>query len=226
MKYKNIKQAEFVTRKNRFVAEIRLDGNIHSCHVKNTGRLKELLVAGAMVFVEETDNPERKTRYSLIAVEKKDGVVNIDSQAPNKVFYEWVSKGGFGKDVTLIKPETVYGNSRFDCYIEVGSRRIFVEVKGVTLENDGRALFPDAPTERGVKHLLELCECVKNGFEAYIVFVIQMKGVHIFSPNRNMHREFAEALEKCSRCGVNILCVDCNVTPDSLEISQSIDYEL
>lgn len=226
MKYKNIRKAEFVIRKNRFIAEIKLDGNVYSCHVKNTGRLKELLVPGAEVFVEETDNAERKTRYSLIAVKKQNEIVNIDSQAPNKVFYEWVREGGFCENVTFIKPEKTYGNSRFDCYIEAEERKIFVEVKGVTLESDGTALFPDAPTERGVKHLRELCECVKEGYEAYIVFVVQMKGVHTFSPNTQTHKEFGEALAECEKNGVNILCVDCVVTPDSLRISKKIDVKL
>lgn len=226
MKYKNIRKAEFVSRKNRFIAEIKLDGNIYSCHVKNTGRLKELLVPGAEVFVEETDNKERKTRYSLISVKKGKEVVNIDSQAPNKVFYEWVKNGGFCEGAVLIKPEKTFGNSRFDCYIETEKDKIFVEVKGVTLEKNGTALFPDAPTERGVKHLRELCECVREGYKAYIVFVVQMKGVHSFSPNIETHKEFADALAECKEKGVNILCVDCDVTPDTLRISNKIEVKL
>lgn len=226
MRYFNIREALFVNRINRFTANIEIDGKIELCHVKNTGRLKELLVNGATCFVEENDKAGRKTKYSLIAVQKGECVVNIDSQAPNKVFYEWVKDGCFCDEVTLIKPEKTFGNSRFDCYIETKKRRIFVEVKGVTLEKCGTALFPDAPTERGVKHLRELCECVKQGYEAYIIFVVQMKGVESFSPNRETHAEFADALCECREGGVNILCVDCEVTPDTLKISRKIDVKL
>ncbi len=226
MKYDNIMSAVFVSRKNRFTAEIKIDGAIELCHVKNTGRLRELLVPEAKVFVQHHDSTERKTKYSLVAVQKGNEVVNIDSQAPNKVFYEWAKSGGFVDGITLIRPETTFGNSRFDCYIEAGMRKIFVEVKGVTLERAGVALFPDAPTERGVKHLRELCECVKQGYEAYIVFVVQMKGVHSFSPNRDTHKEFAGCLEECQRSGVSIVCVDCMVTPETLEISQKIKVVL
>ena len=226
MKYENIKQAVFVNRINRFTANIEIDGSLQLCHVKNTGRLRELLISGTECFVQVHDNPERKTKYSLIAVKKGNEVVNIDSQAPNKVFYEWVKKGGFCDGVTMIKPEKTFGNSRFDCYIETGDRKIFVEVKGVTLEQDGEALFPDAPTERGVKHLNELCECVKEGYEAYIVFVVQMKGVNSFSPNRKTHKEFADALVMCKEKGVNVICVDCNVTEQTLEIADKLQVIL
>lgn len=223
MTYNNIKQALFINRINRFVAEIDIDGKRELCHVKNTGRLRELLVKDAKVYVEEHDSAERKTKFSLVAVQKGERVVNIDSQAPNKVFCEWAQNGGFLDGVTLIKPETTFGNSRFDCYIETDKgEKAFVEVKGVTLEDGGVAMFPDAPTERGVKHLKELCRCIDEGYLAYIVFVIKMKGVHTFTPNRKTHIEFAQALEKCQKKGVNIVCVDCNVTPDSLEISERI----
>ena len=226
MKYDNIRSAVFVNRINRFTANIEIDGEVSLCHVKNTGRLRELLLSGTECFVQVHDNPERKTKYSLIAVKKANEVVNIDSQAPNKVFYEWARSGGFLDGVTLIKPEKTFGNSRFDCYIERADEKIFVEVKGVTLEKEGVALFPDAPTERGVKHLRELCECVKNGYKAYIVFVVQMKGVHSFSPNEETHKEFTEALRECRKSGVNIICVDCHVTPDSLGISKEIEVKL
>ena len=219
-------KAKFLSRPNRFIALVELDGETVTVHVKNTGRLKELLTYGVTCFVQETDNSERKTRYSLIAVQKGEDVVNVDSQAPNKVFYEWAKSGAFIDGISLIRPEKTYGNSRFDCYIEAGNRKIFIEVKGVTLEKEGVALFPDAPTERGVKHLKELCECVKNGYEAYIVFVVQMKGVHTFSPNRETHPKFADALCECEKNGVNILCVDCNVTPETLEISNEITIKL
>ena len=226
MKYDRIMTAEFVRRINRFTAEIKIDGTPEICHVKNTGRLGELLVPGARAFVQQSDKEDRKTKYSLVGVVKDGRVVNTDSQAPNKVFYEWVKKGGFVDGVTLIKPEKTFGDSRFDCYIEAQERKIFVEVKGVTLEKDGIALFPDAPTERGVKHLRGLCECVRQGFEAYIVFVVQMKGVRGFAPNKETHREFAKSLLECSTCGVNILCLDCDVTENTLEISEEIPVDL
>ncbi|MBQ8758778.1 MAG: DNA/RNA nuclease SfsA [Clostridia bacterium] len=226
MKYDNMRNAVFVSRKNSFVSQIEIDGKEVLCHVKNTGRLRELLVKGAEIYVQEHDSSQRKTKYSLIAVKKEKELVNIDSQAPNKVFYEWVKNGGFCDNVTFIKPETTYGSSRFDCYIEAGDRRIFAEIKGVTLEKNGTAMFPDAPTERGLKHLRELCKCVEDGFEAYIVFVVQMKGVHTFTPNVQTHREFAEMLSECDKNGVKIVCVDCNVTPETLEISQKIEVKL
>ncbi len=226
MKYKDIRQAVFLKRLNRFTAEIDVDGKRELCHVKNTGRLKELLVENAEIFIQVHSNPERKTKYSLIAARKGKETVNIDSQVPNKVFYEWAKGGKFIDGITLIKPEKTYGNSRFDCYIEADGRKMFVEVKGVTLEKDGTALFPDAPTERGVKHLKELCHCVGDGYEAYIVFIVQMKGVHSFSPNLLTHREFADTLSECSKNGVNILCLDCIVTPDSIVIDKEVKVNL
>lgn len=226
MTYNNIKKAVFLSRKNRFTAEIQIDGKTHICHVKNTGRLRELLIPGVPCFVEESDNPERKTRYSLIAVSHKDEIINIDSQAPNKVFYEWAKDGGFIDKITLIKPEKTFKDSRFDCYIETQDETIFVEVKGVTLKKNGVALFPDAPTERGVKHLYGLCDCIDHGYKAYIVFVAQMKGIHTFSPNIETHKEFAEALLFCKQKGVEIICVDCNVTYDSLRIDKMIEVKL
>lgn len=226
MKYDSIINATFLRRLNRFTAEIEVDGKCELCHVKNTGRLRELLISGKTVFVQVHDNPERKTKYSLIAVQKGGETVNIDSQAPNAVFYEWVRSGHFCDGVTLIKPETAFGNSRFDCYIEAGERKIFAEVKGVTLEKDGIALFPDAPTERGIKHLRELCECVKQGYKAYVIFVVQMKGVHTFMPNAQTHKEFADALRECAKSGVNVICVDCRVTRDTLEIDERINVRL
>lgn len=226
MKYKNIVEGIFVKRHNRFTATVMVSGVPELCHVKNTGRLSELLTEGRCVFLEKHDKPQRKTAYSLVSVMKADRCINIDSQAPNKVFYEWAEKGGFLEGITLLKPESRYKNSRFDCYIETPEKKIFVEVKGVTLERDGTALFPDAPTERGVKHLRELCECKHEGYDAYVVFVVQMKGVHTFSPNRKTHEAFAKALCECRETGVEIVCVDCNVTPDTIEISQGISIKL
>lgn len=213
MRYKKVVSGEFISRPNRFIANVKINGTTHVCHVKNTGRCRELLVPGATVFLEESDNPLRKTKYDLIAVYKGDVLINMDSQAPNKVFYEW-AKDYFKPD--FIKPECTYKNSRFDCYMEKGDERIFVEVKGVTLENNGVASFPDAPTMRGIKHLLELCDAVKNGYTCYVFFIVQMRGIKHFEPNYERHKEFAEALKFAKENGVNIMCLDCDVTPDTL----------
>ena len=175
MKYENIKKAKFINRPNRFIAHIEIDGKEEVAHVKNTGRCKELLTEGATVYVSESDNPERKTRYDLVKVIKGDRLINMDSQAPNKIFHEWVKKGNLFKNITLIKPESKYKNSRFDFYIEADGKKIFVEVKGVTLEDKGVVRFPDAPTERGVKHINELISALEDGYEAYIAFVIGEK---------------------------------------------------
>lgn len=224
MKYKKIIEGKFISRPNRFIAHVEVLGKEEICHVKNTGRCKELLTTGAKVFLEESDNPLRKTKYDLVAVYKGEMLVNMDSQAPNKVFYEWAKKY-FG-DNALIRPETKYKNSRFDCYIEQGARKIFAEVKGVTLEDGGVASFPDAPTERGIKHIEELIDAKDNGYEAYIFFVVQMKGVRYFTPNYKTHRAFAEALKKAKAAGVNIVCADCMVTPDTLLIDDFIEIRL
>jgi len=220
MKYNKVVTGQFVLRPNRFIAHVNIDGELHICHVKNTGRCKELLVPGATVFLEESDNPNRKTKYDLIAVYKGDTLINMDSQAPNKVFYEW-AKEYFKPD--YIKPEFTYKNSRFDCYMEVGKEKIFVEVKGVTLENDGVASFPDAPTQRGIKHLLKLCDAVKNGFICYVFFIVQMRGITHFEPNIERHKEFAQALKFAQENGVKVMCLDCNVTPDTLTVNNFID---
>ncbi len=222
--YKNIVTGRFVMRKNRFCAEVEIDGTLHLCHVKNTGRLKELLTQNAEVYLEDHgERLGRKTRYSLVAVNKNGYAVNIDSTSPNVVFGEWVRGGRFLDGVTLVRPETVFGNSRFDYYIEAGDRKIFVEVKGVTLEKDGKFLFPDAPTERGVKHLKELCLCKKEGYEAYAVFVVQMERQGVFSPNAETHKEFAKALKECQKRGVGVLCYNCKVTPDFMEIHEKLE---
>lgn len=226
MKYENIIKARFISRPNRFIAEVEIDGNIEIAHVKNTGRCKELLTEGATVYVQKSDNPARKTKYDLITVVKNGMLINMDSQAPNKVFGEWVSQGNFAADVDLIKPECKYGNSRFDFYIEAGGRKIFAEIKGVTLEEEGIVMFPDAPTERGIKHIKELCECVKNGYEGYIFFIIQMEQCKYFTPNKATHIEFAEALKKASECGVNIKAMNCNVTKDELIILKEVEIKL
>lgn len=226
MKYENIIKAKFISRPNRFIAEVEIDGNIEIAHVKNTGRCKELLTEGTTVYVQKSDNPARKTKYDLITVVKNGMLINMDSQAPNKVFGEWVSQGNFAADVDLIKPECKYGSSRFDFYIEAGGRKIFAEIKGVTLEEEGIVMFPDAPTERGVKHIKELCECVKNGYEGYIFFIIQMEQCKYFTPNKSTHPEFAEALKKASECGVTIKAMNCNVTEDELKILKEVEIKL
>lgn len=198
--------------------------------MKNTGRCAELLRPGAVIYVQESDNPDRKTKWDLIAVEKpvKEGkrLINMDSQIPNKVVQEWIEQGRFISDVTLIKPETTYGNSRFDLYVEAGERKIFIEVKGVTLEEDGVCRFPDAPSERAVKHLEELIQAKKEGYEAYVFFVIQMKDVRYFTPNTDTHPEFAETLKKAQAAGVELLAYDCEVTPESIAAGEPVEVVL
>jgi sugar fermentation stimulation protein A len=221
MKYSNIFKGKFISRPNRFIAYIEIDGCTEVCHVKNTGRCKELLIPNVEVFVEKNENPKRKTKFSLIAVRKGNRIINMDSQVTNKVIHEWILKGNLFTELTLIKPETKYGSSRFDFYIETKKGRAFIEVKGVTLENEGIVKFPDAPTERGVKHIKELCESIKEGFEAYIIFVIQMKDVVHFEPNVETHKEFAYALKEAKEKGVHILALDCEVTEDTIDI---LDY--
>lgn len=223
MKYSNMEPAVFRERPNRFVAYVEQDGKREICHVKNTGRCRELLYPGASVYVQRQNNPSRKTALDLIAAEKDGRWVNMDSQAPNKVALEWLRRGNLcGKDA-FIKPECKYGSSRFDLYFEDGERRAFIEVKGVTLEEDGIARFPDAPTERGVKHIRELMACVDAGYEAYLLFVIQMKGVHALEPNDRTHPAFGEALREAAMKGVQILAYDCIVTPEELTIDKEIE---
>jgi len=226
MIYENIKQASFISRPNRFIANIEIDGKIEVAHVKNTGRCRELLIPGATVFAEEFDSPHRKTNYDLISVYKGDRLINMDSGAPNKIFFEWVQVSGFFKDITIIKPETKYKNSRFDFYIETASRKIYVEVKGVTLEENGIVMFPDAPTERGLKHVNELCDCVSEGFEAYVVFIVQMKDVLYFTPNDATHSAFGEALGVAKKNGVNILAMDCEVSENSISSRSFVEVRL
>jgi len=226
MKYKNIKQGKFISRPNRFIANVEIDGQINVTHVKNTGRCKELLISDAAVFLEETDNPNRKTKYDLISVYKGDKLINMDSNAPNKVFYEWVRESGFFKDITFIKPESKFGNSRFDFYIETQNRKIYIEVKGVTLEENGVVMFPDAPTERGIKHINELCGCVSEGYDAYIIFIIQMKDVKYFTPNYKTHNAFGEALKTAQKQGVNILALDCDITEDAINARNFVEVRL
>lgn len=226
MQYGKILPARFLSRPNRFVARVEAEGEELVCHVKNTGRCRELLVPGATVWLEESPNPSRKTKFDLVAVEKGDRLINMDAQAPNKVFGEWASAGGFREGLTLLRPETTYGSSRFDFYWESSKSRGFVEVKGVTLEEDGIVRFPDAPTLRGVKHLDELVKAREAGYEAAVCFVIQMENVRWFAPNDETHPEFGQALRRAAQAGVEILAMDCAVTPQSLTMGKPVPIRL
>ena len=226
MKYREIVQGIFLERPNRFIAYVELMGKRERVHVKNTGRCKELLLPGACVYLEKSENPERSTAFDLVAVKKGERIVNMDSQAPNKVVGEWLSTKAFFPDLTYVRPETVYGNSRFDFYMETEKEKIFMEVKGVTLEEDGVVRFPDAPSERAVKHVEELIAAKRDGYRVFVMFVIQMEGVRYFTPNRNTHPEFADALCKAAEAGVEILAYDCKVTPDSLTLNCPVPVKL
>lgn len=219
MRYENILPARFISRPNRFVAHVELNGVDTVCHVKNTGRCRELLLPGAEVYIQRAAGPARKTAYDLIAVRKGDRLVNIDSQAPNQAFREFVQSGAFMPGLTLIKPECRFGSSRFDFYLESNTARAFVEVKGVTLERSGEVLFPDAPTLRGARHLKELIDCRRQGCAAYAVFVIQMEDVKCFRPNEETDPQFAENLRQAAGAGVQILAYDCTVSPDRMIIA-------
>ena len=217
---------KFIARPNRFIAHVEIAGREEIVHVKNTGRCKELLLPGVTVYVQHFPEGKRKTKYDLIAVEKQNILINMDSQAPNKVVQEWlVAKEPFGK-ITYLKPECKHGDSRFDFYLETAERKMFIEVKGVTLEEKGVVMFPDAPTERGVKHVQELRHCLEQGYEAVVIFVVQMEGMRYFTPNRRTHAAFAEALERAEACGVKLLALTCAVTPDSLTINGAIPVQL
>lgn len=228
MKYNAIVPGHFLERPNRFVAHVEIAGELVIAHVKNTGRCKELLVPGVTVYLQDwgEEHAGRKTRYDLIAVEKGDLLVNMDSQAPNKVFAEWAHEGGFVSDLTYLKPETKWGKSRFDFYWESGEQRGFVEVKGVTLERDGLVRFPDAPTERGVRHLEELILAKVEGYETAVCFVIQMEGMREFSPNDETHPAFGAALRKAAAAGVRVIAMECHVTPDTLQITKEVPVVL
>ncbi len=226
MKYREIVEGRFVARPNRFIAKVLIDGAVETVHVKNTGRCRELLVPDARVYLEVSDNPARKTKYDLVAVEKVTDrgvlLINMDSQIPNAAAGEWLKNCGMFSEDAVIMREKTFGKSRFDFYIEDGNRKAFVEVKGVTLEHSGVTMFPDAPTERGVKHINELVTCVESGYEAYILFVIQMKGVTCFRPHDEMHPEFGAALRNAAENGVKILARDCVATPDSMVVDGEI----
>ena len=202
------------------------DGREETVHVKNTGRCRELLLPGARVWLEGSENPKRKTAFDLVAVDRGGLLINMDAQAPNRVFAEWANTGAFRPGLTLLRPETAWGGSRFDFYWEAGEHRGFVEVKGVTLERDGLALFPDAPTLRGVKHLEELAAARSAGYEAAVCFVIQMKGPRAFRPNDDTHPQFGAALRAAAAAGVEVLARDCLATPDSLTLDAPVPVEL
>ena len=231
MRYGKIVPGIFHSRPNRFIAMVEPEGEpLQKVHVKNTGRCKELLVPGCTVYLEEGSNPDRKTKYSLVAVEKGDLLINMDSQAPNKAAGEWLAAHPLpqiGKLPVKIKPEYTFGKSRLDFCLEYddGSRAL-VEVKGVTLEQDGLLLFPDAPTQRGVKHLRELAAAVDDTTHCCVLFVAQMKQVHTFAPNRATHPEFADALAQAAKAGVQVLCYDCVVTPKSMKLDAPVKVEL
>lgn len=224
MKYSNVVKGIFIDRPNRFIANVIIDNKTEICHVKNTGRCKELLVKGSTVYLQKSDNPERKTKYDLITVQKGDRLINMDSQVVNYVALEFIPK--LFDDIKYIKPEYRYGNSRIDIYLETDKEKIFIEIKGVTLEDDGVVRFPDAPTERGIKHLKELQKAVTEGYRAYVMFVVQMSDVKYFKPNRETHKEFADELKKAEANGVIPLVFDCAVTPDSIEIRKPILIKL
>ena len=229
MKYNNIHEGVFVERPHRFGATVLIDGKAEYVHVKNTGRCREILIPGATVFLEKSNNPGRKTNYSLISAYKDEILINIDSQVPNKVDYDAILNGsvdGFTGD-ELLKREVTYGNSRFDLYYEskIGIRG-FIEVKGVTLDIDGTAMFPDAPTLRGRKHLLELTDAIKNGYSAHVVFLIQYKPANVFIPNRITDPGFSDALVSAARSGVVVHAYNCEVSPDSIHFGNPVPVKL
>lgn len=226
MKYCNIREGVFVSRPNRFIAMVEVDGRSEVCHVKNTGRCRELLVPGAKVLLEESGNPARKTKYDLVQVYKNHTLVNMDSQMPNFLVREWILQGHGFPDASLIQMEKRYGNSRFDLYVEYQGKKAFIEVKGVTLEQDGTARFPDAPTERGVKHIRELTHCLEEGYESWIFFVIQMSGVTEFQPNWGTHPEFGYGLQEAAKAGVRVEAWDCQVKPGEIHMNSRIPVNL
>lgn len=222
MIYKNIVQGKFLSRPNRFIANVEINGEPQVVHVKNTGRCRELLLPQATVYCEKSPNPNRKTAYDLVAVEKGELLINMDSQAPNQAFSEFIHGGSFKDGIECIEREKQYKNSRFDFYFKRYGKEYYAEVKGVTLEENGVVLFPDAPTERGVKHLKELEDAVKNGYGGCAVFVVQMERAEYFTPNSKTHMEFAEQLKQAKNAGVEIFAYTCKVTPDSISLLSEI----
>ena len=225
MHYDNMVSGFFRHRPNRFIAHIEIDGQEQVCHVKNTGRCRELLVPGSQVWCQEFDSTTRKTKYDLITVKKGSRIINMDSQAPNKAAQEWLLSDGLGR-ITDLRPETTHGESRFDFSFVKDGKKCFLEVKGVTLENGGVCAFPDAPTERGAKHLRELTQAVRDGYGAYVLFVIQMADVSYLHPNDDTDPAFGAALRQASAAGVTVLAMDCAVTEDSMAIRKPVEVKL
>ena len=225
MRYANMVPGIFQNRPNRFIAHVEMDGQIQVVHVKNTGRCRELLVPGTRVWCQRAENPARKTGFALIAVEKGHRLINMDSQAPNAAVREWLEAGGLG-EIGNLRAETVHGDSRFDFSFTLAGKPCFLEVKGVTLENDGICAFPDAPTLRGAKHLRGLAQAARQGFGAYVLFVIQMEDVKYLHPNDRTDPAFAEALRTAAAEGVQVLAVECRVTPQSMEITEFVPVKL
>ena len=225
MKYNNMVPGTFRARPNRFIAHVEIDGQPEVVHVKNTGRCRELLPVGAEVWCEVSDNPNRKTKFDLITVRKGHRLINMDSQAPNKAAGEWLQVGGLG-EIQNLKAETFHEDSRFDFSFEKDGHKCFLEVKGVTLENDGVCAFPDAPTERGAKHLKGLCKLAREGYGAYVLFVIQMGDVKYLHPNDVTDPKFGAALREAAANGVQVLAVDCHVTEDTMEIRNPVPVKL
>ena len=222
MQYENMVPGIFLSRPNRFIAHVQIGDTVEVCHVKNTGRCRELLPAGAQVWCQQWDNPARKTKFDLITVKKGDRLINMDSQAPNKAADEWLRAGGLGP-ISHLRPETKQGNSRFDFSFCKNGQECFLEVKGVTLENDGVCAFPDAPTERGAKHLKELTELAKAGYGAYVLFVIQMADVRYLHPNDATDPAFGKALREAAAAGVQVLAMDCHVSEDTMTIQNPVE---
>ena len=225
MRYGKMVEGVFLSRPNRFIAHIEIGGETQICHVKNTGRCRELLPAGAKVWCLDADSPNRKTRYDLITVQKGERLINMDSQAPNIAAKEWLLAGGLG-EIRNLKAESKQGDSRFDFYFEKEGKPCFLEVKGVTLENDGICAFPDAPTERGAKHVRELAKLAGEGYGAYVLFVIQMEGVKYLHPNDLTDKPFGEALRAAEKAGVQILAYDCKITVDTMDIHEKVEVKL
>ena len=225
MRYGKMVPGVFLARPNRFIAHVEMDGRVEICHVKNTGRCRELLPVGARVWCLDAQSPGRKTRYDLITVQKGERLINMDSQAPNAAAREWLRSGGLG-EIENLRPESKHGDSRFDFSFLKDGRQCFLEVKGVTLENDGICAFPDAPTERGAKHLRELTRLAEEGFGAYVLFVIQMEGVRWLHPNDLTDKPFGDALRQARKAGVEILAYDCKITVDSMEIHEKVEVKI
>ena len=225
MKYENMVPGRFLARPNRFIAHVEIDGREEVCHVKNTGRCRELLIPGVAVWCRRADDPNRKTKFDLIAVEKGERLINMDSQAPNTAAREWLAAGGLG-EIEDLRGEVKHGDSRYDFAFRKDGRQCYLEVKGVTLEHDGVCVFPDAPTERGAKHLRGLQKAVEDGFGAFVLFVVQMSDVTYLHPNDATDPAFGKALREASAAGVTVLAVDCAVTPDTMTIRRPVLVKL